>query len=274
MPSGKQARRARHVPPPEPQVPRPPRPVQPAPAARRASPKVLAGVAAAVVAALLAGVLVAVFAGGSSSTANVPAVGRLAGGLPGSAVVWKLFEGIPQSGAVLGEASAPATLVEYVDLQCPYCREFETTVLPQLVAEDVRPGKLRIEMRTLAFIGPDSVRGRNAALASGSQNRQFDLAELLYFNQGVENAGWLSRQLVESAAASVPGMRVPAMLDAMSSASVRAKGAALDADAKASSVTSTPTILVGKTGATPARVSMSSPDDFAAVQAAIDRALA
>ena len=75
----------------------------------------------------------------------------------------RLFEGIPQHGNVLGYASAPVTMVEYVDLQCPYCRAFETEVMPTMIRRYVRTGKLKVEARPLAFIGPDSERGRARA---------------------------------------------------------------------------------------------------------------
>ena len=34
---------------------------------------------------------------------------------------------------VLGKASAPATLVEYIDLQCPVCKAASTQTLPALI---------------------------------------------------------------------------------------------------------------------------------------------
>ena len=37
-----------------------------------------------------------------------------------------MFAGIPQHDTVLGDVSAPVTMVEYVDLQCPDCQQFET----------------------------------------------------------------------------------------------------------------------------------------------------
>src|ERR687895_662573 len=76
-------------------------------------------------------------------------------------------------------AAAPVTLVEFVDLQCPYCREFAVDAFPALVEKYVRTGKVRIELRGLAFLGPDSERGLRAGFAAGRQGRMFDLMELL-----------------------------------------------------------------------------------------------
>jgi protein-disulfide isomerase len=165
-------------------------------------------------------------------------------------------------------------MVEYIDLQCPYCREFETVVLPNLVTNYVRTGKVKIEQRLLAFIGPDSIRGRNAALAAGLQAKQFNFSELLYFDQGTENTGWLDQNMVDSAAASIPGLDAQQLQAAQGSSTVAARATALDAQAQADNVSSTPTVLVGKTGTTPQKVAMSSPTDQHSVTAAIQGALA
>ena len=115
---------------------------------------------------------------------------------------------IPQNGSVLGSPTAPVTVVEYIDLQCPACQQFESQALPDLVSRYVRTGKVKIEARPIAFIGPDSIRGRAAALAAVAQNRMFNFAELLYFNQGPENTGWLDDDMVKAAASSIPGLDV------------------------------------------------------------------
>jgi protein-disulfide isomerase len=263
--SGKTARKQRQAP-----MRVPPPPVK-GPAPRRASPKVLIAVGAGIVAVAVA-IVLAVSLSGGSSTPNAPAVGSLTNALPGAAAVQKMFNGIPQSSNVLGDPKAPVTLAEYIDLQCPYCAEFESTVLPKLLRQYVRPGDVRIEQRMLAFIGPDSVRGRNAALAAGLQNKQFNFSELLYVNQGTENTGWLDQKMIVAAGASIPGLKVPQMLSDAKSSQVSQTAKAFDAEAKASSVNSTPTILVGKTGGKLTTVSLASPTDYAAVSAAITAA--
>ena len=266
--SGRSSRRTRRA------AVAPPSPPARSRGERRASPKVLIGALVAVVAVGIAvGLGIAVRGGSSASTTAVPARGSLAGALPGAAEVERLYRGIPQSGSVLGSPKAPVTLVEYVDLQCPYCRRFETDAMPELISRYVRSGKVRIERRLLAFIGPDSVRGRLAAIAAARQGKQFNLIDLLYFHQGAENTNWLSHELVIAAASSIPGIAVPPLLAAADSDAAAEQAAAFDRVASEARVDSTPTILVGKTGSEPHPVALSSPTDGRSVAAAIDQAL-
>jgi protein-disulfide isomerase len=237
----------------------------PPPPARKASPKIILLAAVAIVAVIAGAILAVSLSGGGSSTTTTTAAK-----LPGAEEVQRMFAGIPQSSNTLGAASAPVTMAEYIDLQCPYCREFETTVLPKLLTRYVRPGRLRIEQRLLAFLGPDSGRGRSNALAAGLQNKQFNFSEILYFNQGTENTGWLDQNMVLSAAASIPGLKAPQMVSDASSSQIADQAKALDAEAKGAGISSTPTILVGKTGGTLTPVPMSSPTDFQAVVLAIE----
>ena len=170
MTSGKQARRQRQA------AARPPvRSTE----GRRASPKVLGIALAVVVAIVIAVVLAVVFAGGGSGSSSVEGTA-----LPDSDAIARQLDGIPQQGNVLGKASAPVTMVEYIDLQCPVCRQFETTVMPTIFQRYVRPGKVKVEVRPIAFIGPDSERGRKAMIATEPHGKAFNFSQILYFNQG------------------------------------------------------------------------------------------
>jgi protein-disulfide isomerase len=106
-----------------------------------------------------------------------------------------LLAGIPQRGNELGRADAPVTLVEYADLQCPYCAEFANGALPELVRDYVRDGRVKLVFRGLAFIGPDSETALRAAVAAGRQNRLWDVVHRLYAEQGAENSGWVAGAL-------------------------------------------------------------------------------
>jgi protein-disulfide isomerase len=256
--SGKQNRRLRH------EVV-----ASTAPAPRKASPKVLLGAALVVV---LAGVGIAVALGGGGKKPAVAAQrGSLVNALPGAADVHSLFHGIAQRQNVLGSPNAPVTMVEYADMQCPYCREFDTESFPALVARYVRSGKVKVELRPLAFIGTDSARGRNALIAAGDQGRMFDLMQILYGTQGTENTGWLSDALVQNAAASIPGLDVRKLVRVSDGAASRAT--TFDTQAREDGVNSTPTIMVGKTGARLTLVKLASPTDTQGVTAAIESLL-
>ncbi len=237
---------------------------------RQASPRVLALAGAIVIAVIIAAVVGFGSTGGkNSATGQLPTSGSLVNALPGASDVNALLKGIPQRGLTLGSPTAPVTLVEYIDLQCPYCRAFETTVMPQIVKQYVRTGKVRVVARVLAFIGPDSSRGRAAMIAAGSQGKAFNLAQVLYANQGIENTGWLDDQMVAGAARSVPGLN-PRELFAMRNANAVAQQAStIDRQANAAGVIATPTLFVGKTGGSLKQVRLTSPTDAATLVRAI-----
>ncbi len=236
------------------------------------SPRVLLGAAVLLILVVIGVVLGIVLSGGSSKS-SVPTRGSLVNALPGAADVQRQLDGVQQRGSILGSLSAPVTLIEYVDLQCPFCREFDTEVLPTLISRYIRTGKLKFETRLLAFIGADSQRGRAAAIAAGRQNKLFNFTHLLYRNQGGENTGWLNDGMVTSAAASIPGLDVPRLLDEASSAGSDRQSSAYDAQATAANVDSTPTVFVGKSGTKPQRVNLSTPTDVQSVEASLAAAL-
>ena len=270
MPSGKKSKQMRRA-----AVAAPP-PVQSKGGVRRrqANPKVLAIVGGVVVlAAVGIGLALALGGGKKSSAAGLPTVGTLTNSLPGASEVNTMFKGIPQNGLTLGYPSAPVTMVEYIDLQCPFCQQFETQVFPTIVTRYIRTKKLKVEARILDFIGPDSNRGRNAMIAMGAQNRAFDFAELLYYNQGTENTGWLNDAMVGQAVSSIPGVRVPDALSLASTGPVKTQAKGFDKAAVIDKVTGTPTLFVGKSGTKGKQVPLTSPTDEKSLVTALDAAL-
>jgi protein-disulfide isomerase len=269
MPSGKkskQMRRAASAPP----------PVQSKGGVRRrqANPKVLAIVGGVVVLAAIGIGLALALSGGKNSAANgYPAIGTLTNALPAAADVNTLLKGIPQTGLTLGYPLAPVTMVEYIDLQCPFCQQFETQVMPDIIKKYVRTKKLKVEARILDFIGPDSSRGRDAMIAMATQNKAFNFAELLYYNQGTENTGWLSSAMVGEAVSSIPPVRVQDVLNLQSAGAVTKQAKGFDAAAVVDKVSGTPTLFVGKSGTKGKQVPLTSPTDEQSLVTALDTAL-
>src|SRR5260370_40306749 len=138
--------------------------------------------------------------------------------------------------------------------QCPICQNFETKIRATLVNKYIRTGKVRLEIKPWAFIGPDSTRGQKARSAAAEQNKAFDFAQVLYDNQGTENTGWLNDAMIVQIAESVTGLNVPKLLADRNTSTVSQEIAAVAAAALADKVTGTPTVFVGKNGTKPALV--------------------
>src|SRR5947209_7430673 len=152
---------------------------------RRRRTRMLAG--AGLVALALVAVAVAV-----SSRSSVAAGAASGGRVAGANLSSRLFAGIPQHGISLGRADAPVRLVEFADLQCPYCDRYAVQALPTLVREYVRSGKVQMQFENLSFIGPDSVRAGQVAAAASQQGKLWNFVDLLYLNQGEENTGYVT----------------------------------------------------------------------------------
>ncbi len=144
-------------------------------------------------------------------------------------------------------------LVEFADLQCPYCDEFATQALPSLVTRYVRTGRVSIEFRNLSFIGPDSVRAGLAAAGAEQQNKLWNFVDLLYLNQGEENSGYITKAYLRRLLAAVPGLDVARAERTSQTPQAAAVLTAANAAASADRIDATPSFLVGRAGG-PAQV--------------------
>jgi len=215
----------------------------------------------------ITGVLVAVL--------TSPSTSELAPGkpVPGAAQTLALFAGIPQKGDAVGNPRAPVTLVEFGDLQCPSCALFAQNALPAIVSHYVRPGRVLLVFRALDFIGHDSQRAAQMAIALGAQNRLWQFVELMYRNQGLENSSYVTDTYLSALAAAIPGVDVGRALAARDSAGVlkeidQAQTLARDLDLK-----STPSFLLSPSDGPARRFSPESLDS-GPFSEALDRMLA
>jgi protein-disulfide isomerase len=78
--------------------------------------------------------------------------------------------------------------VEFTDLRCPRCRDFERDVFPALVNRYVRPGKLRIERRVIAVSGPDAIDAAAWAAAAARQDRLYQYVDAFFRAEGRPDA--------------------------------------------------------------------------------------
>jgi protein-disulfide isomerase len=118
------------------------------------------------------------------------------------------LEGIPQSNTVLGDPSAPVTVTEFGDLQCPICREFAKQTAPTLIASEVKPGNVKYDFKQWTIIAPQSNDAAAAAYAAGEQDKYWDFILTFYDQQQAENSGYVSSDFLEGIAkdAGVPDL--------------------------------------------------------------------
>jgi protein-disulfide isomerase len=156
------------------------------------------------------------------------------------------LEGIPQDGAVLGDPKAPVRVVEFADMQCPFCKQAAIGQLPKIVNGDVRAGRVKLEFRTLAFLGADSQKAAEFVEAASVQNKLWNVVDSLFVAQGAENSGWVTDDLLNRIGESVPGFDLKKALADRDSATVTEQLDAAKALANDHGVRSTPTFLVGR----------------------------
>lgn len=172
----------------------------------------------------------------------------------------------------IGNANAPVTIAFWSDYQCPFCKQFETTTLPQIIQNYVDTGKVKVVFMDFSFLGNDSTTGAEYGRAVWKlyPSQYFAWRTAMFNAQDQEgDVGFGNAASIDKLDATIPG------LDAQKiAADVRANKATYDAMADADKsegtkegVQATPSFIIGTDlvqGAYP----------YATFQAAIDKALA
>jgi protein-disulfide isomerase len=206
-------------------------------AAGRRRNLLLLGAVAAVAAVVLVVVIALSQSGGGTGSLT-----------PQTRQVTAQFRGIPQSGSVLGDPKAQFTMVEFVDLQCPFCREYTLNALPTVIRDFVRTGKVKVDLKLLTFIGPDSVPAAKAAAGAAQQDKLWQFADLFYHQQRTENTGYVTQDFLKKIANATPGLNAS---KALAAAKGRQAAQTVSADSKLADtlgVSGTPTLFIRRGG--------------------------
>jgi protein-disulfide isomerase len=150
----------------------------------------------------------------------------------------------------VGDPNAPATLAYFFDYQCPFCKQFEQTVMAELYATQVANGQLKIVYKDFQFLSEDST---TAALYGRAvwelyPNSYHAWHQAVMGAQDEEHGGFGDLpSIVAVTKAQVPGVdadKVAALMEQKRSeyqaavSASRSEGAALG-------VNGTPTVIVG-----------------------------
>jgi protein-disulfide isomerase len=138
---------------------------------------------------------------------------------------------------VLGNPAGDVTVVEFFDYRCPYCKQVAPS-LAQLLKED---GKVRLVLKELPILGPESVVAARAALAAHAQGKYPAMHAALLEHPGTFDEGVVTR------IASKAGLDIARLKQDMAKPEIAAMIDRNKALAHALSLTGTPAFIVGNT---------------------------
>ncbi|HEY1523078.1 MAG TPA: thioredoxin domain-containing protein [Solirubrobacteraceae bacterium] len=225
-----------------------------------------------VIAVAVVAVAIAVSSGGGGT----PNVGNVKSGQAcknsTDSKICSLLASIPQKGNALGSPKAPVTVTEYGDLECPICRDFALGIENQLIAKDVRSGRVKLVYKSLETATPSPtifVPQQAAAGAAGLQNREWYYIEFFYHYQGAEGTGYVNQKYLNNLAKHVPSLNMSKWQSDGQSSTLLNQVKTENSGAVAQGFTSTPTMtIVGPKGQTHPLVGV--PNSYGDLETAID----
>ncbi len=142
----------------------------------------------------------------------------------------------------LGRADAPVTIVEFNDLQCPFCNHFYAGAFAEIKKNYIETGKVRFINRDMPLVDlhPLAMRAAQASRCAGDQGKYWEVADKILTNQ----AG-LSTQSIDQFA-------TDAGIDAAAYQSCMEGGRHLEAiresaaSASALGISGTPSFVIGR----------------------------
>ena len=104
---------------------------------------------------------------------------------------------------MIGNPSAPITILEWGDYQCTYCYRFHESSLNTILDEYVITGKVNLVFKDFQLNGPDSVLAAEASYCAEDQGKYWEYHDELYTNWGGERTGWINQESLNQFATNV-----------------------------------------------------------------------
>lgn len=105
---------------------------------------------------------------------------------------------------ILGDPSAPITIVEFGDYQCHQCYNWFHNTKPAIVENYIETGKANLVFVDLAFLGRDSPKAAQASYCAEDQEMYWEYHDLLYVSQESKiDSGWANTERLKAFAFSL-----------------------------------------------------------------------
>ena len=101
--------------------------------------------------------------------------------------------------SILGNPSAPITIVEFGDYQCHQCYNWFHNTKPIIFENYIDTGKANFVFVDLAFLGKDSLKAAQATYCAEDQGKYWDYHDVLYNSQEskIDN-GWANSERLKA----------------------------------------------------------------------------
>ncbi len=150
---------------------------------------------------------------------------------------------ITNGSPVLGNPSAPITILEWGDYQCTFCYRFHDTTLNTLKEDYIKKGKVSLVFKDFPLNGPDSVLAAEASYCAHDQGMYWQYHDELYKNWGGERTGWITDWSLNAFASTV-GLDLDAFNQCLDEDKYQDKVNALYQEGKDLGIDATPSFLV------------------------------
>ena len=144
----------------------------------------------------------------------------------------------------LGSSSAPVTIIEFGDYQCPFCQKWNHDTKPLIEKNYIETGKVKLVFIDLPIIGSDSPKVHASSYCADDQGLYWKYHDFLYDNQGNENDGWARGEKLKQLAANLPGLDLQKFNQCVDSGKYDGRVSDNRNTALKSGASSTPTFIV------------------------------
>src|SRR5918992_757134 len=97
-----------------------------------------------------------------------------------------------QGSPLLGNPTAPVTIIDFSDFQCYLCARYVKSTEPLINQTYIQSGKVALVFKHLPNRGFDSLGASLAAQCTNDQGKFWQFHQLLYKNQKPIDSGWVS----------------------------------------------------------------------------------
>ena len=145
---------------------------------------------------------------------------------------------------ILGDQSAPITIIEFGDYQCHFCSKWFHDTKPAIESHYVDTGKANLVFVDLAFLGRDSPAAAQASYCADDQGMYWEYHDILYtYQESQIDGGWANSERLKAFASSI-GLDLDQFTDCLDSGKHAQRVQYNTSQARSHGITATPGFII------------------------------